>query len=139
MTTFTIGKGKANNMSSKPQCQLCQSFGHTIWQRFYRFDETFQLKNVFDDLNASNTVDSEVVSAMLTETLIKELIGDRSLGNENEIQYYDFGMSHHCTPAMEDLEVKADYEGNDKVLVGNGAGLNISSIGHSDFISRNHV
>ena len=47
--------------------------------------------------------------------------------------YPDSGATNHCTPDSSHLMNKMDYQGKDKIYVGNGTGLAISSIGSNTF------
>lgn len=51
--------------------------------------------------------------------------------------YIDSGASSHITPEAHNLMAKNEYSGQELVHVGNGAGLEINSIGHS-FIKTSH-
>jgi histone deacetylase 1/2 len=48
----------------------------------------------------------------------------------------DSGVSHHLTANFENLAQGKSYLGSSKVHIGNGVGLNISSIGHASFKSK---
>ena len=43
--------------------------------------------------------------------------------------YPDSGATNHCTADVENLSNKVDYQGKEKIYMGNGAGLNIHSTG----------
>jgi hypothetical protein len=49
--------------------------------------------------------------------------------------YPDSGASHHLTYNPNNLAYRAPYNGQDQVLMGNGQGVPIQSLGHSNFIS----
>jgi len=49
--------------------------------------------------------------------------------------YPDSGASHHVTSNVENIQQCAPFEGPDQVIIGNGQGLPIRSIGSSTFIS----
>lgn len=51
--------------------------------------------------------------------------------------YVDSGASSHITPEPQNLMTKNEYNGQEMVHVGNGAGLEINSIGHS-FVKTSH-
>lgn len=94
---FNSNRGRGGNSSSKPQCQLCQRFGHTVWQCFYRFDETFQF----------NTPSCSTGSAELTAMLIEppqdsfemnDIMGNLNMDVDGKVWYSDSRESHHCTP-----------------------------------------
>ena len=45
--------------------------------------------------------------------------------------YRDSGASNHITSDAQNISQRSDYTGNDKLIVGNGAKLNISHVGSS--------
>lgn len=47
--------------------------------------------------------------------------------------YSDTGASHHVTSDLANLSINSEYQGGDKVQVGNGQGLSILHIGSSKF------
>lgn len=49
--------------------------------------------------------------------------------------FADSGVTNHCTLVVENLQHRSSYEGNDKLLVGNGAELNINALRNSSFAS----
>lgn len=82
--------------------------------------------------------------AMVAEFPLANMSMDQMMGYlcidvEEEIWYTDSGASHHCTLAADNLEVKASYEEQDKVLMENGTNLAFSSIGHKNFVSNDYV
>lgn len=50
----------------------------------------------------------------------------------------DSGASHHCTPYGENLDVKTGYAGINNLMVGNGKGLHIASVGNATLVNYNH-
>ncbi|KAL5855854.1 hypothetical protein ACOSQ4_005656 [Xanthoceras sorbifolium] len=53
--------------------------------------------------------------------------------------YPDSGATNHCTPDCSNLQNKAKYQGSERIYMGNGKGLPISSIGHNTFTHNSHV
>lgn len=53
--------------------------------------------------------------------------------------YTNSGASHHCIPFAENLLTKIDYGGKGKVIIDNGKGLSISSIGSTTFVANRHT
>jgi histone deacetylase 1/2 len=49
--------------------------------------------------------------------------------------YPDSGASHHLTFNPNNLSYSMPYNGQDQVMMGNGQGVSINSLGHSNFIS----
>jgi histone deacetylase 1/2 len=52
--------------------------------------------------------------------------------------YPDSGASHHLTYNPYNLAYRTPYQGQDQVLMGNGQGLSINSLGQSNFYSPNN-
>ncbi|MCI29610.1 retrovirus-related pol polyprotein from transposon TNT 1-94, partial [Trifolium medium] len=49
--------------------------------------------------------------------------------------YPDSGASHHLTYNPNNLSYSMPYNGHDQVMMGNGQGVSISSLGQSQFVS----
>lgn len=49
--------------------------------------------------------------------------------------FANFGAFAHCTQAVENLQYRTSIDGKEKLVVGNGATLNINAIGKSSFTS----
>ena len=47
--------------------------------------------------------------------------------------YADSGAINHVTTKMNNLSLKKPYEGQEKLMIGNGKSLDITHIGHSYF------
>jgi histone deacetylase 1/2 len=57
---------------------------------------------------------------------------------QSEASWYpDSGASHHLTYNPQNLMMRNPYNGNERVMMGNGQGLLISSLGQSSFYSHN--
>ncbi|CAA0823296.1 Probable methyltransferase PMT13, partial [Striga hermonthica] len=57
--------------------------------------------------------------------------------NNPEIDWYpDSGASHQVTNDFSNLSVASDYSGQNKLQIGNGAGLDISHVGKGSFLSQ---
>uniref|UniRef100_A0A803NSJ6 Uncharacterized protein n=1 Tax=Cannabis sativa TaxID=3483 RepID=A0A803NSJ6_CANSA len=50
--------------------------------------------------------------------------------------YPELGASHHLTPDSSNLGASTSYAGNEQVLVGNGVGLNIESVGLATLLPK---
>ena len=46
-------------------------------------------------------------------------------------RYPDYGATNHITPDLHNLMNKTEFAGQDKIMMGNGTGLNIKNIGQS--------
>jgi len=51
--------------------------------------------------------------------------------------YPDTGATHHLTHDLGNLMIKNEYNGGERVHVGDGTTLTISHTGHSSFSSKN--
>ncbi|KAH9745458.1 retrovirus-related pol polyprotein from transposon RE2 [Citrus sinensis] len=54
-------------------------------------------------------------------------------GPSNKGWYLDSGATHHLTNNMENMHVRDEFNGNDKLIIGNGKGLSITHIGSTTF------
>lgn len=52
--------------------------------------------------------------------------------------YPDSGATHHITSSEGNLAHSNEFTGSEKVLLGNGMGLQISNIGRSSFTTKSH-
>jgi hypothetical protein len=87
------------------ECQICDRVGHTAVKCWYRMDESFQ---------------DEHPSAALASTRSYKV---------DPNWYSDIGATDHITSDLDRLVVRDQYQGNDMVQVGNGAGLKIMHVG----------
>ncbi|KAL5574882.1 hypothetical protein UlMin_016581 [Ulmus minor] len=101
--------GRSNN--NRPQCQLCGKIGHTVIKCYYRFDQNFQGKTPFDQAP--------------TEALIA--IAQNTATDKN--WYPDSGATNHVTKDIQNLSCGTNYNGTQKIHMGNGKGLFIKHIG----------
>ncbi|KAL5803798.1 hypothetical protein ACOSQ3_030598 [Xanthoceras sorbifolium] len=51
----------------------------------------------------------------------------------------DSGATNHCTPDVSNLQTKTNYHGSERIYMGNGNAITISSIGHNYFDHNNHI
>jgi len=54
-------------------------------------------------------------------------------GPADEGWYLDSGATHHLTNNMANMHVRDEFNGNDKLIIGNGKGLSITHIGSTTF------
>jgi histone deacetylase 1/2 len=109
----TAGNNFGGQSSSKPKCQICDKPNHTALECWYRFEEDFQptTNNKSASYSAAYGVDTN--------------------------WYADSGASDHITGDLEKLTVREKYGGRDQVHTTNGAGMNISNIGHATLHTPN--
>lgn len=110
----------AGTNKQKIICQLCGKSGHAVWSCYHRFDYNFQPQQ-FQNTQTGPSNTKPQVSAMVAS----------ANSTYDPSWYVDSGASSHITPGAQNLLPKTDYSGPEVVQVGNGAGLQIKSIGHS--------
>jgi histone deacetylase 1/2 len=93
-------------------CQVCDKPGHSAKKCYHRFDVTYR----------DNAVKTSNLHGLMATT-----------GAVSPPDWHpDTGATHHLTNNMANLNLRSeDYTGSDRVLVGDGAGLQISQIGSS--------
>jgi len=93
--------------NQRPQCQVCGKLGYTANQCYYRFDHAYQ----------GNPPNMVAYSASFSPQL-------------DTNWYPNTGSTNHLTNDLNNLSVHSEpYLGNDKIHVGDGAGLSIKNIG----------
>ncbi|KAH9726247.1 retrovirus-related pol polyprotein from transposon RE1 [Citrus sinensis] len=107
------GKAKAvaknESSESKGPCQICFKMGHTAAECWHRFK-----KNYVPQPNRRRG------AYMATAE-----------GQSSNPWYLDSGATNHVTNAIGNMNRNSEYQGNDKLTVGNGNKLHISHIGYS--------
>ncbi|KAK0601129.1 hypothetical protein LWI29_021446 [Acer saccharum] len=106
------GRGRNNYNNNRPQCQICHRTGHGALRCYYRFDQSFQPQPNIQNNGGNSTMNTSQMAAMIAtpETVIDPL------------WYPDSGATDHCTPESSNLMHKADYQGKEKIYMGNGSG-----------------
>ena len=93
-------------------CQVCDKLGHSAKKCYHRFDVTYRD-------NAAKSSNLHGLMATTSTVFATDW-------------HPDTGATHRLTNNMANLNLRSeDYTGSDQVLVGNGAGLQISQIGPS--------
>jgi histone deacetylase 1/2 len=100
------GNNSNGNNDQRPVCQICGKAGHVALRCRRRFDHAFT---------------GEEHSANAASTSY----------NVDTNWYLDTGATDHMTSDLDRLHIRERYNGHEQVHVGNGAGLQISHIGHS--------
>ncbi|CAA7031738.1 unnamed protein product [Microthlaspi erraticum] len=101
--------GQSNN-GERPICQICGRVGHTAIKCYNRFDNNYQEANQATAFTSLPVAD----------------------GKE---WYPDSGATAHITSSTNNLQSAAKYEGNDTVMVADGAYLPITHVGSSALAS----
>jgi hypothetical protein len=97
--------GDRRTPSQRPTCQICGREGHTAIRCWHRMDEAYH----------------EDPSAMVATSSYKI----------DPNWYSDTGATDHITSDLDRLAVREQYNGGDKVHVGDGTGLRILHTGHA--------
>lgn len=116
--------GRDNKFNNRPQCHVCHIFGHTADRCFYRFDTTYG--GPANTPTGANTNPAASTNHMVAMVLSPET------GNE-AAWFADSGASNHVTNELANLNLASEFQGNNRLQVGNGTGLMISHIGNSHF------
>jgi hypothetical protein len=115
-TTSSYGKAPHASApfspSTKPPCQICGKLSHQALDCYHRMDFAFQGRHPPAQLAAMAAYSPETVE-------------------DEQPWYLDSGANHHVTSELEKLSLQQPYQGNDKVTVGNGGGLQIANTGSS--------
>jgi histone deacetylase 1/2 len=109
------GRGNSNpprcsgntGSASRPQCQVCLETGHTAYRCWHRFEEDY----VPEERHAANSATNSYTY--------------------DTNWYTDTGATDHITGELEKLAVRDRYNGSEQIHTANGAGMQISHIGHS--------
>ncbi|WJX88788.1 hypothetical protein P8452_70836 [Trifolium repens] len=129
------GRGQGNNSGNRHTCQLCHKYGHEVVNCWYRFDENFTpvIPTSAPKHDPPEPKDKDpnpqACTASVASSSTQELVIPQSW-------FPDSGASHHLTANFENLAQGKSYLGSSKVHIGNGVGLNISSVGHASFQSK---
>ena len=105
------------HLPTRPQCQLCGKFGHTVMKCYHHFDITYQ-----DNNGASSSRDSSQFQAMLV-----------AAPEHQDSWFFDIGDTHHLTHSAQTLSHVQPYSGVDQVTIGDGQSLPIHNIGNKLF------
>ncbi|KAL9451396.1 hypothetical protein AB3S75_013041 [Citrus x aurantiifolia] len=110
------GKGKAvaddNGSDSKGPCQICWKMGHTAAECWHRFKKNF----VPQPTRRREQRGAYVATAE---------------GQSSGAWYLDSGATNHVTNTLGNISINSEYQGKNKLAVGNGEKLLISHIGYS--------
>jgi histone deacetylase 1/2 len=87
-------------------CQICHKIGHSAIRCYNRYNHAYN-----DEEPSANAATYGY--------------------NVDPAWYMDTGATDHITSDLDRLAVREAYNGNERVHVGNGAGLHISHVGHS--------
>jgi histone deacetylase 1/2 len=132
------GKAPASNQG-KVICQICGKPNHDAVGCWYRFDpqamkSNSRGNNVGSSHRPPNFNPYMRPSAHLAMPQSHSPMFDMS-AMSSSAWYPDSGASHHLTFNPNNLSYSMPYNGQDQVMMGNGQGVSINSLGHSNIIS----
>jgi histone deacetylase 1/2 len=127
------GRNQAGSTGNRPTCQLCNKYGHHVFDCWHRFDENFvpaqPQNNPRNDPQGPKDPDPkpQACTANLASAT-QDLVIPKAW-------FPDSGAYHHLTADFENLAQGTPYHGSSKVHIGNGVGLNIHVVGQASFKS----
>ncbi|KAK2449415.1 hypothetical protein QL285_008613 [Trifolium repens] len=137
------GRGAFNASSQGGSCQICSKPNHDATICWYRYDANPNMPSQGRGFNAGpsrprNTNPYMNPSANLALPYYPPQFADTYVPDtQSEASWYpDSGASHHLTYNPHNLMQRSPYNGNERVMMGNGQGVSISSLGHSSFYSK---
>lgn len=104
LSSLSIFQPRSSSQSSRPCCQICSRMGHIALDYFHRMDYSYQGRNPPSQLAA---------------------MAASSYSLPDQTWFADSGATNHIANDVRNLSVHSDYQGTDKVIVGNGKGLKI--------------
>lgn len=115
---------------------MCGRYGQIVLRCYYRFDIEFQGANSGNYQHHNFNSTASIRSS--TPPSINTLIVQDDLIKEN-FWYPDSGASNYVTNDLANLNIGAEYQGDNMVLVGNGAGLDVHHICSSSLKSSHNT
>ena len=142
-------------------CQICFKSGHTATECWHRFEENYVPQYMKKGRNQRSAYmayhDAPTESSWSTAgsgmpqmhnpsftPYMSDSVNLSGAGAEaayvanfegpaDEGWYLDSGATHHLTNNMANMHVRDEFNGNDKLIIGNGKGLSITHIGSTTF------
>ena len=112
----------------KLSCQIYGKQGHSALKCYHLFDISFSGNSSHS--SGSHPLSFEPPTQSQTYLTTPQFV--KTEYNESDDAWYlDSGATHHTTSNFAALDIKTEYSGFGKLLVGNGSALPISHIGHS--------
>ncbi|XP_072073766.1 uncharacterized protein [Arachis hypogaea] len=126
--------GRSGWQGNRPQCQLCDRVGHTVWECFHRSNQNYQNPQLqsfntgpappnlgfHQQAQHSNNTNQNPPQALLATNTCAD-----------QGWYPDSGASHHITFDQMNLINSSEYISPEQVFGGNGKGMSIANIGRS--------
>ncbi|KAL5778541.1 hypothetical protein ACOSQ2_009278 [Xanthoceras sorbifolium] len=106
------GRGRNFNSNTRPLCQICHRVGHGAYRCYYRYDQTFQQSQ--PQFNGQNSAGFSACSKGSMQAMIT---------TPNTVAYSswypDSEATNHCTLDVNNMQTKSDYNGNERIYMGN--------------------
>ncbi|KAK9224840.1 hypothetical protein WN943_009878 [Citrus x changshan-huyou] len=116
----------------QPRCQVCFIIGHTAATCKDRFNKDFIPARYPHQNNYNQGFNQGYSQRNMSAYLATlEIVMDDGW-------YLDSEATHHITNDLNNLSISEPYEGNEKLIIGNGYGLTISRIGNTHLAVGNH-
>ncbi|XP_050137550.1 uncharacterized protein LOC126613960 [Malus sylvestris] len=140
-STWTGNSGQKSAII--PECQICNKRGHTAPNCYYRNEQQSQAPAAIPEcqicgkkrhiaLNCFHRSNYAYQGANPPPTLIAMTAQSQSTFNLNQAWIMDTGATHHMTGDINDLEMIAPFEGDQKITVGNGKCLPVKNTGQGN-------
>lgn len=154
------GQGRGGRGRGKIWCQVCGRQGHMAVACYHYYDKNFQfpfnnprtarLQAQFAQFlsqasNANPFMHAQIAQFSATCNHGSSISQDSLYANLAKVGdsnwYFDSGASNHVTADASSLPFPFEFQGRDKLIVGNGCGLPISPIGSTvlNSTSSNHT
>ncbi|KAL6335516.1 hypothetical protein AAG906_030644 [Vitis piasezkii] len=106
---------KPHHLSTRPQCQLCGKFGHTVIKCYHRLTSTIKATMVFHRIGFFFSCHA----CFRTD--------------HQDSWFFDTGATHHLSHSAQTLSCVQPYSGTDQVTIGDGNSLPILHTGTKSF------
>ncbi|CAA0820292.1 Unknown protein, partial [Striga hermonthica] len=129
------GRGYRNNNNNRPSCQLCGLNNHTAERCFHRYDSTYPAPTTMQAQTAQTHTLHQPLNSVPSHLNALVTSPDSS---QDSLWFADSGASNHVTNELSNLNIASEYQGHNRLHVGNGSGLSISHIGNFKFSTPSH-
>lgn len=143
--------GRGRGRGPQPTCQLCYKYGHDAYHCWNRFDPNFvqppppsatndealqHFSNPYQSSYGQNSTQAQPKAYVAAhQNAYTPTTQEIQIPAESQTWFPDSGATHHVTPDAHHLTQGAPFSGSEQVHIGNGQGLNITSVGSSQFLS----
>ena len=116
-------RGNGGRGNGKPICQLYGKVRHMVVKRHHRFNISFVGNSEFEL--------SQVRTTQGDGQHLAYIISPKTVMASN--WYMDSSATNHITTSLNNLTIKENYRGKEKLTIGNGQNLNIKQVGSTSF------